>query len=195
VAPLSDDDQKLLDGSSTDRRATLNRLLFAAPTKQFETVRETYGDLSVVDTIDYLYGLEPGEEHVIEIAKGVRLYAGLEAIGEPDDKGMRTVMTTLNGQLRPVFIRDQSITVESKVVEKADTSKPGQVAAPFSGVVTLKVQEGDVVAAGDAVASIEAMKMEAAITTAVAGRVQRLAIPGTQQVEAGDLLVVVQPGE
>ncbi|HEV7848381.1 MAG TPA: pyruvate carboxylase [Mycetocola sp.] len=193
VAPLSDDDQKLLDGTSLERRATLNRLLFAAPTKQFESVRETYGDLSVVDTIDYLYGLEPGAEHVIEIAKGVRLYAGLEAIGEPDDKGMRTVMTTLNGQLRPVFIRDTSIQVESKVVEKADTSKPGQVAAPFSGVVTLKVQEGDTVAAGDAVASIEAMKMEAAITTPVAGRVQRLAIPSTQQVEAGDLIAVVHP--
>ncbi|MET0713553.1 MAG: biotin/lipoyl-containing protein, partial [Mycetocola sp.] len=193
VEPLSDDDQKLLDGSSLERRATLNRLLFAAPTKQFETVRDTYGDLSVVDTIDYLYGLEPGAEHVIEIAKGVRLYAGLEAIGEPDDKGMRTVMTTLNGQLRPVFVRDTSIKVETKVVEKADTSKPGQVAAPFSGVVTLKVQEGDLVSAGDAVASIEAMKMEAAITTAIDGRVQRLAIPGTQQVEAGDLLVVVHP--
>jgi pyruvate carboxylase len=195
VSPLTDDDQKLLDGSSLERRATLNRLLFAAPTKQFESVRETYGDLSVVDTIDYLYGLEPGAEHVIEIAKGVRLYAGLEAIGEPDDKGMRTVMTTLNGQLRPVFVRDTSIQVETKVVEKADTSKPGQVAAPFSGVVTLKVQEGDMVSAGDAVASIEAMKMEAAITTAVDGRVQRLAIPGTQQVEAGDLIVVVHPEE
>lgn len=195
VAPLSDDDQKLLDGTSLERRSTLNRLLFPAPTKQFEHVRETYGDLSVVDTIDYLYGLEPGAEHVIEIGKGVRLYAGLEAIGEPDDKGMRTVMTTLNGQLRPVFIRDTSIKVETKVVEKADTSKPGQVAAPFSGVVTLKVQEGDVVEAGDAVASIEAMKMEAAITTAISGRIQRLAIPGTQQVEAGDLIVVVQQGE
>lgn len=195
VSPLSDDDQKLLDGSSLERRATLNRLLFAAPTKQFESVRETYGDLSVVDTIDYLYGLEPGAEHVIEIAKGVRLYAGLEAIGEPDDKGMRTVMTTLNGQLRPVFIRDTSIKVETKVVEKADTSKPGQIAAPFSGVVTLKVQEGDLVEAGDAVASIEAMKMEAGITTAVTGRVQRLAVPPTQQVEAGDLLVVVHPEE
>jgi pyruvate carboxylase len=195
VAPLSDEDQKLLDGTSLERRATLNRLLFAAPTKQFESVRETYGDLSVVDTIDYLYGLEPGAEHVIEIAKGVRLYAGLEAIGEPDDKGMRTVMTTLNGQLRPVFIRDTSIKVETKVVEKADTTKPGQVAAPFSGVVTLKVQEGDMVAAGDAVASIEAMKMEAAITTPIDGRVTRLAIPGTQQVEAGDLIVVVHPEE
>ncbi|MBG6237914.1 pyruvate carboxylase [Mycetocola sp. CAN_C7] len=195
VAPLSDADQKLLDGTSLERRATLNRLLFPAPTKQFDSVREMFGDLSVVDTIDYLYGLEPGAEHVIEIDKGVRLYAGLEAIGEPDDKGMRTVMTTLNGQLRPVFVRDRSITVETKVVEKADTSKPGQIAAPFSGVVTLKVQEGDVVEPGQAVASIEAMKMEAAITAAVGGRVQRLAIPGTQQVEAGDLIVVVQPGE
>jgi len=36
--------------------------------------------------------------------------------------------------------------------------------------------------------------MEAAITTPVAGVVTRLAIPKTQQVEAGDLIVVVTPG-
>ena len=42
-----------------------------------------------------------------------------------------------------------------------------------------------------AVATIEAMKMEAAITSPVAGRVTRVAIPVTQQVDAGDLLVVV----
>jgi pyruvate carboxylase len=194
VAPLSANDQSQLDGTSVERRAALNRLLFPAPTQQFLQTRELFGDLSVVDTIDYLYGLEPGQEHVIEIDKGVRLYAGLEAIGEPDDKGMRTVMTTLNGQLRPVFVRDTSIKVETKPVEKADTSKPGQVAAPFSGVVTVKVSEGDIVEAGQPVASIEAMKMEAAITTAVGGTVERVAIPATQQVEAGDLIVVVKPG-
>ena len=105
---------------------------------------------------------------------------------------MRTVMTTLNGQLRPVFVRDRSITVESKAAEKADAAQPGQVAAPFSGVVTLKVAEGDTVEAGQPVASIEAMKMEAAITTPVGGTVARLAIPATQQVDAGDLLVVVE---
>ena len=70
--------------------------------------------------------------------------------------------------------------------------RPGQVAAPFSGVVTLKVAEGDTVEAGQPVASIEAMKMEAAITAPVAGTIVRLAIPVTQQVDAGDLLVVVQ---
>jgi pyruvate carboxylase len=150
-----------------------------------------YGDLSVIDTTDYLYGLRQGAEHVVEMSKGVSLYLGLEAIGEADEKGMRTVMTTMNGQLRPVFVRDRGVRVQSKAAEKADPSKPGQVAAPFSGAVTLQVEEGQSVDAGQAVASIEAMKMEAAITTPVAGTVRRVAIPKTQQVDAGDLIVEI----
>jgi len=93
--------------------------------------------------------------------------------------------------MRPVFIRDRSIVVDSKAAEKADASKPGQVPAPFSGVVTLQVEEGDVVTAGQPVASIEAMKMEAAITAPVSGKILRLAIPKTQQVDSGDLLVEI----
>ena len=54
-------------------------------------------------------------------------------------------------------------------------------------------RSGAEIAAGQSVASIEAMKMEAAITSPVAGVVERVAIPKTQQVEAGDLLVVVRP--
>ena len=192
VTPIDQTDAATLAGDdSAAIRSTLNRLLFAGPTKTFEQVREQYGDLSVVDTVDYLYGLREGVENVVEIDKGVKLYVGLEAIGTADDKGMRTVMTILNGQLRPVFVRDRSITVDTTSAEKADLSKPGQVAAPFSGVVTLKVSEGSIVAAGESVATIEAMKMEAAITAPIAGRVSRVAIPVTQQVEAGDLLVVV----
>ena len=37
--------------------------------------------------------------------------------------------------------------------------------------------------------------MEAAITAAVDGVVERLAIGATQQVEAGDLLVVIRPAQ
>ena len=183
---------RLSRATSAERRAALNKLLFAGPTQAFEQVREQYGDLSAVETPDYLYGLRPGVEHSVTIAPGVNLFVGLEAIGEADDKGMRTVMTTLNGQLRPVFVRDRGITVENKAAEKADAAQAGQIAAPFSGVVSLKVAEGDTVEAGQQVASIEAMKMEAAITTPVAGTIVRLAIPVTQQVDAGDLLVVVQ---
>ena len=193
IAEVSAEDRAALDGDSAARRAALNRLLFPGPTKQFLAVREQYGDLSVMDTVDYLYGLRQGSERVIDIEKGVSLYVGLEAIGDPDDKGMRTVMTILNGQLRPVFVRDRAIDVQAKAAEKADPGRPGQVAAPFSGVVTLQVAEGDSVDAGDTVASIEAMKMEAAITATVAGVVRRLAVPKTQQVDAGDLLVEIDP--
>jgi pyruvate carboxylase len=104
---------------------------------------------------------------------------------------MRTVMCTLNGQLRPVSVRDRSIDAHVTAAEKADRSDPGQVAAPFAGVVSVKVAEGDTVEAGQIVASIEAMKMEAAITAPVAGTVQRLAVGAVQQVEGGDLLVVL----
>ena len=195
VPPLTDAEREGLEGDTAARRRTLSRLLFPGPAKDFEFNRETYGDLSALGTPDYLYGLKPGEEHIAEIDPGVQLYVGLEAIGEADAKGIRTVMTTLNGQLRPVYVRDRSIAVESRQAEKADTSKPGQVAAPFSGVVTVKAAVGDTVTAGQPVASIEAMKMEAAITSPVDGVVERLAIGETQQVEAGDLLVVIRPGQ
>jgi pyruvate carboxylase len=189
---LTEEENAALNADSATRRATLNRLLFPVPTKSFEDARENYGDLSVIDTVDYLYGLKQGTDHVVEVSPGVRIFVGLEAIGEPDDKGMRTVMAVLNGQLRPVFVRDRGISVQVKSAEKADAAKPGHVAAPFSGVVTLQVEEGTVVEAGQSVASIEAMKMEAAITANIAGTVVRLAIPKTQQVDAGDLLVEIQ---
>jgi pyruvate carboxylase len=193
MTDLSADDEAALAADSATRRARLNALLFPAPTAEFTQVREQYGDLSVLDTNDYLYGLVQGQEHLIEIDRGVQLYVGLEAIGDADDKGMRTVMTTLNGQMRPVFVRDRSIAVNVHEAERADTSVAGHVAAPFSGVVTLKVAVGATVRAGEAVASIEAMKMEAAITASVDGVVERLAIGETQQVDAGDLLVVISP--
>ncbi|TFD63812.1 MULTISPECIES: pyruvate carboxylase [unclassified Cryobacterium] len=193
VTEITAGERAALEATSAERRSMLNQLLFPAPTRQFEQVKETYGDLSVIDTLDYLYGLHQGQEHAVEIEKGVRLYVGLEAIGEADEKGMRTVMTILNGQLRPVFVRDTSITVQTKIAEKADANQPGQIAAPFSGVVTLQIEEGAQVEAGQSVASIEAMKMEAAITSPIAGTIERVAIPLTQQVDAGDLLVVVRP--
>jgi pyruvate carboxylase len=192
ITPVPDAERANLTKDGPERRSALNRLLFPQPTQQFERVREQYGDLSVVPTVDYLYGLRPGQEHTVPLGRGVNLFVGLEAIGEADDRGVRTVMATMNGQLRPVYVRDRSIEVETKAAEKADKSDPKHVAAPFSGVVTLKVAVGDVVEAGQAVASIEAMKMEAAITAPVSGTVGRLAIPATQQVDAGDLLVVLQ---
>jgi pyruvate carboxylase len=53
------------------------------------------------------------------------------------------------------------------------------------------VTQGDAVEAGATVATIEAMKMEAAITAPRAGTVERIALAGTAQVEGGDLVLVI----
>jgi pyruvate carboxylase len=190
---LAEHDSALLDEKGKVRQRTLNRLLFPGPTKEFENARETYGAVSRLDTLDFLYGMQPGKEHVARIGRGVSLILGLEAIGSVDERGMRTVMCTINGQLRPIRVRDKSVKVDVKPAERADPTKPGHIAAPFAGVVSVTVAEGDQVEAGATVATIEAMKMEAAITTPVAGTVERLAIGSVTQVEGGDLVLVINP--
>jgi len=179
---------------SADPRRTLNQLLFPGPTKEFEDSRDRFGNLSVLGTIEFLHGLEQGSEYEAEIEAGKRLLLGISSVGDADRHGMRTVMCTLNGQFRPIQVRDRSITADIKAVGKADPTRAGHVPAPFSGVVTPSVAEGDTVEAGGVVATIEAMKMEANITSPVGGTVQRLAFSGHhQQVEGGDLIVVVTP--
>src|SRR6476661_2401395 len=176
---------------AADPRHTLNRLLFPGPTKEFEASRNAYSNLSVLGTGEFLHGLAVGTEHEVDLEPGKRLLLGVQSVSEPDERGFRIVMCTVNGQLRPVQVRDESIAVDVRVAEKADPSQPGQVAAPFAGVVSLSVESGQQVEAGAQVATIEAMKMEAAITSPVAGTVQRLAIGNQQQVEGGDLLLIV----
>ena len=188
---LSEEDEQLLAQPGPKRQATLNRLLFPGPTKEFEQHRETYGDTSSLSANQFFYGLRHGEEHRVRLERGVELLIGLEAISDPDERGMRTVMCLLNGQLRPVLVRDRSIASDIPAAEKADRSNPDHIAAPFAGVVTVAVSAGDRVEAGQTVATIEAMKMEAAITAPKAGTVARIAVADTAQVEGGDLLVVV----
>ena len=189
VTELSGEDEAAL---AREPRSTLNRLLFPGPTKDFESSREAYSDLAVLGTREFLHGIEVGHEHQIDLEPGKRLLIGLQSISEPDERGMRTVMFTMGGQLRPVQVRDERVSVDVKAAEKADPSDQGHVAAPFAGVVSLAVEEGASIEAGSVVATIEAMKMEANITTPTSGTVERLAIGSQQQVEGGDLLLVVR---
>lgn len=193
IEQLSAEAEAVLAQAGPKRQAMLNQLLFPGPTTEFEEHREVYGDTSLLSANQFFYGLRHGDEHRVQLEPGVELLIGLEAVSEPDDRGMRTVMCIINGQLRPVEVRDRSVASTVPVAEKADSNSPGHVAAPFAGVVTIAVSEGDTVEAGQMIATIEAMKMEAGITTPNAGTVERIAVSATAQVEGGDLLVVVPP--
>ncbi len=189
LAILSDD-----DSPSLLVRETLSQLLLPKPAGDFRKSRDAYGDLSVLPTRLFLYGIDAGSsEMAVTLERGVRILIGLDAIGEPDDKGLRRVVFRLNGQLRPLDILDKSIDVTTVGAEKADPTNPGHVAAPFTGVVTVQVKAGDVVSANQPVASIEAMKMESVISSPIAGVVDRLGAPEIGAVEPGDLILIVRP--
>ncbi len=192
---LSPDDAETLTSQATrpDLRTTLNRLLFPGPTQEFLESRQRYSDLGVLPTPAFLYGLTFDREYDVFLGEGVRLILGVESISRPDERGLRTVMCTINGQLRPVSVRDRSVSSDAPAQEKADVAKPGQIGAPFDGVVTPVASVGDEVAAGDVVATIEAMKMEASITVPMAGTVSRAALDGPRTLEGGDLILVIDP--
>ncbi len=194
VAPatLSADDRAALAGDGVRRR--LSELLFPAPAADYAEHREAYGDLSRLPTRLFLYGMNVGENDAqIRLARGVNLLIGLDAIGEPDEKGMRRVVFRLNGQLRPIDVLDQSVDVLDNERERVDPANPGHVGAPFTGVATIQAEVGDRVVANQAVAVIEAMKMESVISAPIAGVVERLSMPPVGSVEAGDLMLVIRP--
>ena len=99
----------------------------------------------------------------------MQLIFGLEAIGDADDRGMRNVVCTLNGQLRPLSVRDTSLLRDIPTAARANPGDPNEIGAPFTGVVTLRVSRGQRVEAGEVVATIEAMKMEASVTASAPG--------------------------
>jgi len=191
---LTDDDREVLQESGVPRRRRLNHLLFPGPATDFDAALDKYGDISVIDTYHYLYGLKVGgeEEVTVDLEPGVRMIATLEAMGEPDDHGERTAMFNFNGSIRPVQVRDESASVHVVTREKADSNIAGQVASPFSGAVTATVEVGAHVNAGTTVAVIEAMKMESSITTPISGTVTRVVLNGTETISGGDLVVVVE---
>jgi pyruvate carboxylase len=188
---LSDADREAFGKGGEQRRRALNRLLLPGPTKDYEASESRYGDVSVLPTRAYFYGLERHEEVAVDLEPGVRLYIELDAVTDADESGIRTVLCTLNGQPRPIDALDRSLEPEVPRLEKADTSDPSHVAAPMTGVVTLSVEKGEEVEAGQKIGTIEAMKMESSITVHSAGIVERLALQSGTRVEPGDLLLVL----
>ncbi|WP_244288087.1 pyruvate carboxylase [Corynebacterium godavarianum] len=177
------------------RRAALDKLLFPKQYAEFQEHRRTYGVTDQLSDRTFFYGLVEGEETMIwygEIdEQRPPLSVRLDAVGEPDEKGMRQVILTVNGQVRPMLVRDEHAESTVAEAEKADASNPGHVAAPFAGVVNITAKVGDEVKAGDQVATIEAMKMEAGISATQDGTIERLAFSQPTKVEGGDLVVVI----
>ncbi len=184
--------QPLLDREPSHRE-TISYLLYPRVFEDFAVDQRKYGDTSVLPTPVFLYGLEPAEEIAVDIEPGKTLIIKFLAIGEPHADGQRTVFFELNGQPREVSVLDRSREPGTPRRPKADGSDNRQVAASMPGlVVTMMVQPGDVVAKGQKLLMLEAMKMQTTILAEQAGKVGQVLVEAGMQVDAGDLLLTIE---
>ncbi len=171
-----------------------SHLMYPQVFADFAKHRREFGDVSVLPTPAFFYGLEPGEEISVEIEEGKVLIIRLISVGAPDKDGRRTLNYELNGITREAFIVDKSIAPKTKARPKADLADPLQVAAPIPGlVVVMTASVGAKVAKGDKLLLLEAMKMQTTVYAQAAGIVSEVHAAVGDTVEAKDLIVKLRP--
>ncbi|BDC48779.1 pyruvate carboxylase [Bryobacterales bacterium F-183] len=160
---------------------------------KYNRAHATYGDVEVLPTPEFFYGLEKAKEIVIELEAGKTLVTKLLTISDPHPDGSRVVFFELNGQPREVKIRDKSLQATVQARAKADPSKSGEVGAPIPGAISsIAVENGATVKKGDRLLVMEAMKMQSTIYAPIDGKVKQLLVAAGQNVEAKDLLIVIE---
>lgn len=149
-----------------------------------------YGNLSVLDTPTFFYGLRLGEEIEVVIERGKTLIVKLVSIGQPQPDGTRVVYFELNGQPREVIIKDESI--KSTVLAKptADPKNGNHIAATMPGtVVKVLVEKGEKVERGDHLMITEAMKMETTVQAPFSGYIKEIYVTNGDAIQTGNLLI------
>ena len=171
-------------------------LAYALYPKVFEdyvTAQGLFGDISVLDTPTFLYGLKLGEEIEVEIEKGKTLIIKLIEIGEPQHDGTRIMYFELNGQSRELVIQDMTVEVDGNVALKADPSNPNQIGGTMPGtVLKVVVSKGSPVKRGDHLLITEAMKMETTVQAPKDGVVKEVHVVAGDAISTGDLLVELE---
>ena len=180
-------------GAPVDDSDLASYLMYPQVYVEFAKVRAEYGDLSILPTPVFFYGMQLQEEFGIAIDKGKTLLVSYSAVGEPDEDAMVTVFFELNGQPRPIRVPDRSRKPLKAARPKADPGNATHLSAPMPGlVVSIAVKPGAQVKKGDVILNLEAMKMQTAVAAETAGVVRELAVAPGAQVDAKDLLAIIE---
>ncbi len=176
-------------------RELASYLMYPKVFVNFAEHQRLHGDVSVLPTPVFFFGLERDDELFVDIERGKTLVIRHLAIGEPDPQGVRTIFFELNGQPREVKVADRSLAPTGPAKRMADEGDPAHVPAPMPGlVVAVSAHEGERVSRGDRLLSIEAMKMETGVFAERDGVLREVLVAAGTQVETKQLLMVVGDG-
>ncbi|MGH9722728.1 MAG: pyruvate carboxylase [Bryobacteraceae bacterium] len=180
-------------GRKPQHDEVLSYLMYPEVFAKFAKAQQTYGVADSVPTPQFFYGMETGEEIAVDLEPGKTLVVKFLTVSEPHSDGHRTVFFELNGQPREVDIRDRSLRSQAPERVKADPNHPGHVGAPIPGMVaSIAVELNEHVNKGGRLLVMEAMKMQSTVYAPVSGKVTQRLVQVGQNVEAKDLLLVIE---
>jgi len=167
-----------------------SHLMYPQVFAEFEEFLKKYDGVSGLPTTAFFYGLAIGEEISVEIAPGKVLFIKLIGVGEADKDGRRTVFYELNGMPRESQVIDEELAPKDVATrEKGDPDDPLHATAPMPGMVTeINAEVGASVKEGDAIVTLEAMKMLTTISAMTSGTVTEILVQKGESVETSDLL-------
>lgn len=101
---------------------------------------------------------------------------------------------TVEGRTFKIEVPDSGPVVKKKRSQGGKKKKSGTVSANIPGkIVTIEVNEGDVVEEGQVILILEAMKMQNEIQAPISGTVSSVTCEEGQSIEANVPLVVIEP--
>lgn len=188
--------KKLVDKFGPRIRETdvMSAAMYPKVCDDFLNFRQTFGPVDLLDTRVFLVGPRVGDNFEVTIEKGKTLHIKTLAVAaDVTPTGEREVFFELNGQLRSVFVKDNSMSEDIVAQPKADKDVKGSVGAPMPGtVVDIKVKEGQEINKGDALVVLSAMKMEMVVQAPVAGKVKKIYITKDMKLQGDDLLLEIE---
>lgn len=110
------------------------------------------------------------------------------------DDGIWTA--TVEGRTFKIEVPDSGPVVKKKRSQGGKKKKSGTVSANIPGkIVTIEINEGDVVEEGQVILILEAMKMQNEIQAPISGTVSSVTCEEGQSIEANVPLVVIEPND
>ncbi|MCL4747719.1 MAG: pyruvate carboxylase [Burkholderiaceae bacterium] len=188
LAAKREEVEKAIGRHATDTDLA-SALMYPKVFREFAEHQRHYGDVSVVPTPTFFYGMVEREEIAVEIDPGKTLVVRLQGTSPADEDGIVRVFFELNGQPRTMRVEKAGMKTAPRRAQ-ADPDNPAHVAAPMPGmIVTVSVKPGQVIRAGDPLVSIEAMKMESQIRAERDATVKSVHVRSGETVAAHDLLI------
>ena len=170
----------------------LSSLLYPKVFDQYWQFKQEFGEVSIVPTPLFFYGMQPEEESIIDIARGKSIIVTFRSMSKPNDEGNRIIFFSINGQTRNIEVRDTSVEVTKIQHAKADKANAQQIGAPLQGLLSrVLVKPGQEVKRNEPLFIIEAMKMETTITATEDTTVASVTLDEGTLVNSDDLVLTL----